>query len=126
MRSMNGLRWAVSLYVFAAACAQGALDDIGIGAQAPQTTSVTREDIFIPHASTVPATSGQSVRIAVRRISRTGTAPTRGSVLFANPGSVSAVATLDVDYASYSLPAMLAQATLVFERESKSSPQDAD
>ena len=79
------------------------------GAQAPQTTSVTREDIFVPHVSTVPATAGKSVRIAVRRISRTGTAPTRGSVLFGNPGSVSAVATLDVDYASYSLPARLAK-----------------
>ena len=88
MRSTNGLRCAVSLYVFAAVCTRGALDDIGIGAQAPQTTSVTREDIFVPHVSTVPATAGQSVRIAVRRISRTGTAPTRGAVLFANPGSV--------------------------------------
>jgi hypothetical protein len=48
MRFTNGLRSAVSLSVFAAVCTQGALDDIGIGAQAPQTTSVTREDIFVP------------------------------------------------------------------------------
>jgi pimeloyl-ACP methyl ester carboxylesterase len=109
MRSTNGLSWAVSVYVFAAVWTQGALDDIGIGAQATQTTSVTREDISVPHASTVPATAGQSVRIAVRRIAPTGAAATRGSVLFANPGSVSSVATLDIDYTSYSLPAMLAQ-----------------
>jgi pimeloyl-ACP methyl ester carboxylesterase len=109
MHSANGLSSVMSVFAFAAVCAQGVLVDSGIAAQPLQATSVTREDIFVPHVSTVPATAGQRVRIAVRHIARTGATPNRGAVLFANPGSISAVAMLDVDYKTYSLPAMLAQ-----------------
>ena len=71
-------------------------------------TEVTRDDIFVPHVSTVPANAGQRVGIAVRHI-RATQEPTRGAVLFTNPGASSSVATLDVDHKTYSLPAALAQ-----------------
>jgi hypothetical protein len=50
------------------------------------TTEVTREDMFIPHVSTVPANAGQTVGISVRHVTRKDRQPTRGPVLFTNPG----------------------------------------
>jgi pimeloyl-ACP methyl ester carboxylesterase len=59
--------------------------------------------------STVPANAGQTVGIAARHITRPRGGATQGPVLFTSPGATSAVAMLDVDYKTYSLPAALAE-----------------
>jgi pimeloyl-ACP methyl ester carboxylesterase len=85
------------------------LPDPAARAQERQGAEITREDIFVPHVSTVPANAGQTVGIAVRHITPAGGRATRGAVLFTNPGSTSSVAMLDVNYKTYSLPAALAR-----------------
>src|SRR5262245_33166908 len=72
------------------------------------TTEITREDLFVPHVSTVPANAGETVGIAVRHVTPKPGKATHGPVLFANSGATSAVATLDLDYQTYSLSAALA------------------
>ena len=73
------------------------------------TTEVTREDIFIPHVSTVPANAGQTVGISVRHVTRKDRQPTRGPVLFTNPGFTSSLTVFDLDYKTYSIAAALAE-----------------
>ena len=62
------------------------------------TTRITREDLFVPHVSTVPANAGQTVRIAVRRVTPKDQQPTRGAVLFTTSGFTSSVTMFDLDY----------------------------
>src|SRR5262245_15760499 len=69
---------------------------------------LSREDIFIPHMSTVPANVGQRVGISVRHVTRNDGGPTRGAVLFTNGGFTSTLALLDLDYKTYSFAAALA------------------
>jgi hypothetical protein len=73
------------------------------------TTEVTREDIFIPHVSTVPANAGQTVGISVRHVTQKDRQPTRGPVLFTNPGFTSSLTVFDLDYKTYSITAALAE-----------------
>jgi pimeloyl-ACP methyl ester carboxylesterase len=71
-------------------------------------TPLSREDIFIPHMSTVPANVGQRVGISVRHVTRHDGGPTRGTVLFTNGGFTSTLALLDLNYKTYSFAAALA------------------
>jgi pimeloyl-ACP methyl ester carboxylesterase len=64
--------------------------------------------LFVPHVSTVPANAGETVRIAVRHLTPKLHEAARGVVLFTTPGATSAVATLDLDYETYSLSAAVA------------------
>jgi pimeloyl-ACP methyl ester carboxylesterase len=73
------------------------------------TTQITREDLFVPHVSTVPANAGQRVRIGVRRVTPKDQQPTRGAVLFTNSGFTSSVAMFDLDYKTNSIAASLAE-----------------
>ena len=100
---------AFCLLLFECLCAQPApLTSAAESAQAA-TTEVSREDIFVPHVSTVPANAGQTVGISVRHVTRTRGGPARGAVLFTNEGFNSTLATLDLDYKSYSIAAALAE-----------------
>jgi pimeloyl-ACP methyl ester carboxylesterase len=100
---------AFCLLLFECLCAQPV--PLTGAAESPQaaTTEVTREDIFVPHASTVPANAGQTVGIFVRHVTRTKGGPTRGAVLFTNEAANSTLATLDLDYKSYSIAAALVE-----------------
>ncbi len=103
------LRFALSrilAVVLVAACAQRVLDHLA-AAQSP--TGVTREDIFVPHVSTVPANAGEHVGISVRHVRSTDRPPTKGTVLFTNQGSTSTLALLDLNYKTYSIAAALAE-----------------
>ena len=78
-------------------------------AEAQPSTGVTREDIFVPHVSTVPANAGERVGIAVRHVRPANRPPTKGPVLFTNAGSTSTLGTLDLNYKTYSVAAALAE-----------------
>ena len=74
-----------------------------------QATDITREDILVPHVSTVPANAGQSVGISVRHVTRKDRQPTRGPVLFTNTGFTSSLTMFDLDHKTYSVAAALAE-----------------
>jgi pimeloyl-ACP methyl ester carboxylesterase len=78
-------------------------------AEAQLSTGVTREDIFVPHVSTVPANAGERVGISLRRVRSAHQPPTKGPVLFTNAGTLSTLATLDLNYKTYSVAAALAE-----------------
>ena len=100
---------ALCLLLFEYLCAQPLPRSSAAGSPQAATTAVTREDIFVPHVSTVPANVGQTVGISVRHVTRTKDGSTRGAVLFTNEAANSTLATLDLDYQSYSLAAALAE-----------------
>jgi pimeloyl-ACP methyl ester carboxylesterase len=106
-------RFAVSrmlaAVVVAAVCAQGVLDARVALAQAQSYTGITREDISVPHVSTVPANGGERVGISVRHVTSANRAPTKGPVLFTNAGTTSTLAMLDLNYKTYSIAAALAE-----------------
>jgi pimeloyl-ACP methyl ester carboxylesterase len=87
-------------------CAPGSL---GGGAPAAQTAELTREEIFVPHVSTVPANAGQTVGIAVRHVTRKDAPSARGPVLFTNTGFTSSPTMFDLDFKTYSVARALAE-----------------
>jgi len=93
--------------VLASVCAQGGLGHHIVAAQ--PSAGVTREDILVPHVSTVPANAGERVGISVRHVTSADRPPTKGPVLFTNAGSTSTLATLDLNYRTYSVAAALAE-----------------
>ena len=110
-RRITATLWRVRVPAEIAPCALCALLFVCVGAQPvpitragestqATTTEVTREDIFIPHVSTVPANAGQSVGLSIRHVIRTNPRSTRGAVLFTNDGFNSTLAMFDLDYKS--------------------------
>jgi pimeloyl-ACP methyl ester carboxylesterase len=108
MQSMSLPSRLWSALAVAFACAQGVVGDHAAASQQAPAPEITREDIFIPHVSTVPANAGQRVGIFVRHVRRAAPGLTKGPVLFTNAGSISTLALLDLDYETYSIAAALA------------------
>jgi pimeloyl-ACP methyl ester carboxylesterase len=104
--SLPSRLWSALAVAFA--CAQGVVGDHAAASQQAPAPEITREDIFIPHVSTVPANAGQRVGIFVRHVRRAAPGLTKGPVLFTNAGSISTLALLDLDYKTYSIAAALA------------------
>jgi pimeloyl-ACP methyl ester carboxylesterase len=109
MQARFALSRILAAVVLAAVCAQRVPDEHVAVAQALPSTSVTREDILVPHVSTVPANAGERVGISVRRVRSAHQPPTKGPVLFTNAVTLSTLATLDLDYKTYSVAAALAE-----------------
>jgi pimeloyl-ACP methyl ester carboxylesterase/dienelactone hydrolase len=82
---------------------------LGGGAPTAQTPGLTREEIVVPHVSTVPANAGQRVGIAVRHVTQKGPQPARGPVLFTNTGFTSSPTMFDLEFKTYSIAGALAE-----------------
>ena len=99
---------ALCLLLLVCVCAQPSPLTGAVESTQASSPEVSREDIFVPHVSTVPANAGQTVQLSVRRVRPTKGPPTRGPVLFTNPGFTSTLALFDLDYKTYSLAAAMA------------------
>jgi pimeloyl-ACP methyl ester carboxylesterase len=106
------MRAAASYPPFLSALVAGLLSQpgsLGGGAPAGQKAALIREEISVPHVSTVPANAGQRVGIAVRHVTRKNPPPVRGPVLFTNTGFTSSPTMFDLDFKTYSIAGALAE-----------------
>src|SRR5262245_3204607 len=106
MQPRFALSRILAAVVLATVCAQHVLDRHVV---AQPSTGVTREEILVPHVSTVPANAGERVGIAVRHVRPANQPPTNGPVLFTNAASISTLAVIDLNYKTYSVAAALAE-----------------
>jgi pimeloyl-ACP methyl ester carboxylesterase len=66
-----------------------------------------REDLYVPHLSTLPVTLGKPVGLFVRHVSSGG--PTLGAVLFTSSGTLSSLVSADLDFKTYDFAEALAR-----------------
>jgi hypothetical protein len=81
MQSIQVVSCAVTALLVVGNSAQRVLPDYAGEAREQQAPEIRREEIFVPHVSTVPANAGQTVGIAVRHITRPRGGATQGPAL---------------------------------------------